>query len=80
MGIAGSNPVFGRLAKALGLVNCRSAVLRMSANNVVTLDTVSFATEGTIDALSHALESGHYVVIDADEYARLKALEQEGGR
>lgn len=80
MAVAGFNRVVGRLADALGLKNCKSAVLRMSADHVVTLDTVQYATEGTIDALSHALESRQYVVIDAYEYARLKAIEKEGGR
>ena len=76
MAVAVVDPAVQRLAKALGLKDCRSAVLRISVDEVVMLTTECFARGPDLERLAGEIETGEFVVIEKAIYERLKNSER----
>ena len=64
------------LSNALGLQWCREATIRLAVGEVVTVNTQCYATDDQLDALTGEIVSRRMVLIDADEYARLKEYDR----
>lgn len=65
-----------RLVNALGLKNCRSAVLSMSADDVVRVRAEQFVTADQMNGLAAELESKDFVIVLREEWDRLQAKEE----
>jgi hypothetical protein len=75
MAIAVVDPAVNRLIKALGLENCRSAVVTMAHDDVVRVRAEQFATADQLKSLAAEVESKDFVIVLRSEWDRLKANE-----
>lgn len=64
------------LSDALGLKWCRDATIRIAVGELVTVNTLSYATDDQLKALTEQIVSRRMVLVDVDEYARLKEIER----
>ena len=75
MAIAVVDPAVNRLTKALGLENCRSAVVTMAHDDVVCVRAEQYVTADQMNALAAELESKDFVIVLRSEWDRLQAKE-----
>lgn len=77
MAVEGTSKAVRALSNALGLQLCREATIRLAVGDVVTVSTQCYATDQQLNALTDQIVSRRMVLVDADEYARLKAAAGE---
>ena len=78
MAVRSPSESIGALSRALGLQQwCREVTIRIAVGDVVTVNTQSHATDEQLKALADEIVSRRMVLVDADEYARLKAAAGE---
>ena len=75
MAVAVVDPAVARLVNALGLKNCRSAVVSMAADDVVRVRAEQFVTADQMNGLAAELESKDFVIVSREEWDRMKAKE-----
>ena len=63
------------MVNALGLKNCRSAVLSMAVDDVVRVRAEQFVTADQMNGLAAELESKDFVIVSREEWDRMKAKE-----
>ena len=76
MAVSVVDPAVARLVNALGLKNCRSAVLSMAVDDVVRVRAEQFVTADQMNALAAELESKDFVIVSRLEWDALKAKEE----